>query len=364
MSTTKITFAILTALSINACSKTSEDEDTSASTTDTNGLAAVTDVGELKLSSLQIDLPAALKANASGLRLLAGKRSMDACQMGQTIKEVTSRVGEVANFACHIEAEKANFQFGKKIKLIAGGQEFGRLWVVKDGDKITFNMCQSGEHTSRQVIEISKVTSAGPAGSIYSIGSDGDQSYSTGLTFDFSVENISSIDSTDINQNGENKFARTVKLSINKTGVSSASLASKGTWEGNSFQQRGAAKLGTEYGASLFQNSGTFQDQTFTFSGRSYFNAVGEVVADSATQDFLASGTLYVAAADVPSFLAEDASVSLPEGWVKSDCPDTEVDLELNPESEAHQACNDNQDYEYACRNSESFEQGTETNDL
>jgi len=363
----------------SACSAEKKDDETSTAakttTTTDGGIAAVEDVGSLKLSNLKIELPAALDGGSATLRLAGGKKSVEACQMGQTIKEVTSRVGSVASFACHIEIEKDKIVFGKKTKITFLGQEFGRLLVLKEDDKISFAMCQNGEgRTNKQLIEVTKVTDAGPAGSIYEIGSQSEQgetqSWTSKMSFDFSTSGTLSMDSTDRFLSGSNEFLRAVKLSIKDEGVSTVALASKGSWQGQTFAQRGAGRFNGTYGQTLFENSGTSSyqgvEQTFSFANRSYFDENGVVVSDTATDAFAApSGELYITKADVPVYLTDSSAITAPAGWVADGCPDIDVSVELNPGSPAHEACNsDHEHTDTNCWDQGSFEQGTATQDL
>ncbi len=265
----RISIALGLLATLTACSAdTSKEEATTTTTDDTEGsVAAVEDVGALKLSSLAIELPAALNGSSSSLRLAGGKRSVEACQMGQTVKEVTKRVSSVANFACHIEAEKDKIIFGNKTKITFQGQEFGRLWVQKDGEKISFAMCQdSDENKNKQLIEITKVTEFGPAGSLFETGSNTyegqEQSWTSSMSFDFTAEGTSSMEAKDnFKAGGTNEFLREVSLLLKEAGVSEVALASKGSWNNQQFSQRGAGKFNGSYGNALFENSGTSEFQ-------------------------------------------------------------------------------------------------------
>ncbi len=361
-----------------SCSAADDAADTTATTTTPAGdssLSEVSDVGSLKLSSLSIELPAALTGGGSSLRLAAAKKSSDACQMGDTISQVTSRLSQVGSFACHIEVEKDKITFGKKIKITNQGQEFGRLMVSKDNDKITFAMCQdSDERKSKQLITVTKVADSGPAGSIYESGTytyDGqEQSFISKSTFDMTAAGVIEILGADKYSTTGNSFMRTVNLTLKESGVSVAALASQGTWNGQEFSQRGAAKFDGEHGNTLFQSKGssTYNGQTFNFdfANRSYFDADGNIVNADDFEAFAApSGALYIAKSDVPDYITDESALGKAEGWIATDCADIDETVDLNPESKAHAACDGDHGGEGSnCWDEASFERGVETNDM
>ena len=327
--------------SVAACSSKSADGE---STDETSGTAQITSVADLKLSNLHVTLPDALAANSTALRLISNLKSSEACQLGQSITDVTSRLGEVASFACHIEVEKDKIVFGKKTKISFQGQEFGRLLVEKSGDKVTFAMCQQ---KGKQLIEVSKVTETGAAGSIHSQGTDesSSASWATALTFDLTEAGTQKIDSVDKYTMGSDINLRAVKLALSKDGVSTVSVSYKGTHQGQSFEQRGAAKFNSTHGATLFRSKGTFaapdgSTQTIDFARRSFFTADGTVVSSSSNAAFASpDGALYVSPTEIPEYVAASYDLSFPAGWVASGCSDVDVTVELDPESSAHQAC-------------------------
>ena len=354
---TSVSLALAAALTVS-CAKKEEDETEETATSGTvsgpgsassQSVASASDVSDLKLSTaFAFELPAALRGtSAASLNLLAAKKSQEACQMGSTIREVTSQLEDIGNFFCHLEVEQDRLLFGKKYLITTNGVEFARLYVdnsaIAEG-KISIGFCSKhgDEEANKQLITIDGLSATGPKGSVVNLGTSSNQgqaqSWSSSVAFDMSATGIIDLIAEQLHAQASNSFRRKVELVLKEGGISYAKLAAKGTWEGNSFLERGAAMFDGTYGSAIFQNQGSHQGQTFSFARRAYFNEPGEVVEASAVP-----ATVIPPVSDLPSFLAEDFQPTSPAGWVGGGCADYDEAVDLNPESAAHAVCDGDQ---------------------
>lgn len=338
-------------LVFSSCGKKSSSEDSTTVNADgSTKLSAVTDVSQLGVSTaLTISLPSAYSQKTStNLNLTTAKKSQDACQMGEPITSVKESLDSVASFFCHMEVEKAKIKFGVKTTITTNGKEFGRIWIDNSkaaDNQITLYMCQDG--ALKEKVDITGVKlgadgkPSGMKGSVQHKGSEGTQSWASDVTFDKAYSGayleMSGKDKYSDSSNS-GSFARSVavKLMDSSDEVSVVSLASKGTWGGQAFSQRGLGYAASNLGQALFVNSGTYNNQTFTNTHRSSFDLDGYVVAESSSTKLGEGGVLRVPAASLPAFLDASFEPSAPTGW---DCGDIAETVDLDPESAAHQAC-------------------------
>ena len=335
----------------------------------TTAVSSATSIDELKLSSaFKVSLPAALSGSGgAGLNLTDSKKSQEACMMGQAIKEVTQRINSVGNFMCHIEIEKDRIKFGIKYAIVSNGMEFGRIFVDNSeaaSGKLTLGFCGKGGgddgESNREMIVIDGLTAFGPKGSIINSGEykqDGiSSSYSTDITYDKSIEGALDLIGNQLHTAGDNSFRRAIKLALKDNGLNVASLATRGTWQGNEFLERGTAKMNTATGSALFQSSGEHEGQTFSFARRAFFNVEGQVVPKDDV-----SADVKVEVSELPAFLSDDFAPAKASEWVESGCATVDENVELNPESTEHQACDgDHDDSHTECWSQDSFEAGSE----
>lgn len=361
----RIVMGGLALATVLACGKKEDEEEAGKG----KSLSDVEGIDELNISSsLKVKVPDALSgAESSSLRLAAKKRSFEACRMGQTIKEVTRSIEDIGSFFCHLEVEKDKIKFGTKYKIKSNGKEFGRVWADNSVEgKINLYMCQDGK--LKEKISVTGVDPANKAskGTIQQRGEQDTQSWKRSVVFDkeYTDPNITTVESEDkFEDSGEQggSFARRVALKLysgsgaKQTGVSNLVLASQGTWGGAAFKDRGIARYDGEYGEALMYGKGTFGESDFEYTQKSYFDGDGYVVADDESKDFAKGGDLYVGDEDLPEYLKTSFEPSKPTGW---DC-DVDETIELNPDSKAHEACDNKDDYEEAsCWDSDEFEQG------
>lgn len=382
MRTTRLKGLICLSLAVGlaaGCDKKEEEgaeeaEDTTGGVTSTGGgaksdaVALADDVGDLGLSSaFTVTLPTALGGSeVAALNLVEGKRSQEACMMGQTIKEVTERINSVGNFLCHIEAEKDKIKFGTKYAIMFEGQEFGRIFVDNSeasSGKLVLGFCGSGgdgNGKNAELITISGLSEFGPQGSIINSGSytsdSGESTYASEITFDRSVEGVMDLVGSQLHASSGNSFTRSVTLALKDSGLSVASLASKGSWGGNEFAERGVAKVDGTFGSAVFQSQGSHEGNTYSFARRAYFNVDGAVVESSAVSD-----EVRIESTEVPAFLAADFAPASASGWVGAGCDTVDEEIELDPNSTVHQACDGKHDDSYVeCWSQETFEAGSE----
>ena len=341
------------AVSLSCGTKTKEDE----STTNADGSTKLTEmktVDQLGVSAAlgKLSLPAAYSPKKASLALtmLAAKKSQDACLMGDGIKSSTEGISNIGSFFCHIEAEKDKIQFGTKYNITAKGVAFAQVWIdntqAADG-VISLFMCE--KNALKQAIKITGVKldannkPTGIKGNVSNKGSQGTQSWASSSTFDKNFTGayleVSAKDKYDDSGTKGGSFARAVilKLFDAKTEVSKVSMASAGTWGGQTFKQRGTGKGANDFGQALFVNSGTYGGSAFDWTHRSYFTlSTGLVAKVGDSADYAVGGSLYVTTTELPEYLATSFTPDAPSGW---DCSGTTVTVDLDPDSAAHKAC-------------------------
>jgi hypothetical protein len=123
----KIVPAILTLAGLAACGKSSSKSDVAATTGTTRtptGTVQAASVDELGLTgALNISLPAALSEGTS-LRL-AGQKSMEACLMRESAKQLVTQIKMISSTLCHIEAEGKNIPWNTPVILDIGDMAAG-----------------------------------------------------------------------------------------------------------------------------------------------------------------------------------------------------------------------------------------------
>ena len=336
----------------------------------TNKVASATSIADLKLAgALAIKLPEAFGGSASGaaLRLLAGKKSSEACRMGETIKQATRSLGEVGGFFCHLEVEKDRIKFGKKYRIMTSMGEFARIFVDNSqaaSGKLTVSFCQkdSGDgHSGKQLITIDSLSDAGPKGSILNTGDEvsqsSQQSYESDVEFDMSVAGIVNVIAKQRHESSGQIFTNGIDLSLKSSDVSSLKLASKGSdsERGGTFFDRGAALFDATMGSALFQSKGSDQGGAYEFSRKAFFNSAGDTLAGADV-----GAGLQPATTAMPSYLPDDFRPEAPTGWAGQDCNDYEEDVTLDPMSPSHAACDQGHDNEAGCWDPSKYEESGE----
>lgn len=328
----------------------------------TEGVTA-TNVADLKLSSaFNIELPTAI-AKAAGQSSyanrsarLVGKKSSEACRTVQNVAMMFETLGSIGGMMCHLEAESANISFGKKYKIVmqmgAESQEMP-LWIDNSvGGQLTMYTCAEGK--VREKILLTGSSSSGAKGTIHFKGSESGNSYANLLNFDLTTAGVKLINGQNLFSDGSNTYAQDNSLEFRDSGVSIMKSASKGTMDGGStFQDRGFVKHNGTMGQALFKGDGTQQPfGAYSFSSRSTFDGEGIAVANST-----ATSDIRVNASDLPSFLADDFSISDATGW---DCTTEEtvtIDMASGPTAAAHAACERDHNLNFDCWGAD-FEQG------
>jgi hypothetical protein len=380
-----LTFGVVASLAVacGAQSNETDSEDTSttptgvvtsgtSSSTTVNKVGSASSVADLKLAgALAITLPEAFggKAAGSSLALLAGKKSQEACMMGMTISEETRSLGEVGGFFCHLEVEKDRMKFGKKYKIMTSFGEFARLFVDNSqasSGKLTIGFCSSHRESdgsssrSHQLITIDSLTETGPKGSIISSGTGTyqgtAQTYGRSQSFDMSVAGVVSVLGKTMHSHSGNTFVREVNFELKKEGTSTLKLANKGSSDNGQFFDRGVAFVSAEKGSAVFQTKGSNQGQTFEFANRSYFNKSGEVLGSGDVNADLAPPV-----SAIPNYLPSDFKPDPLTGWVGEDCPDFDEEVNLDPESAAHKACEQARESDYDCWTQSTYERSNES---
>ncbi len=130
MNAYKMVPAILTLAGLVACGKSSSSSDpTTGATTGTTrtpkGSVEAASVDELGLTgALKLDLPPALTEGSGSLRLTAAK-SMEACLMRESAKQLVTQIKMISGTLCHIEAEGKNIPWNTPVVLDIGNMPVG-----------------------------------------------------------------------------------------------------------------------------------------------------------------------------------------------------------------------------------------------
>jgi len=288
--------------------------------------------------------------------------------MGMTISQEVRSVGEVGGFFCHLEAEKDRLKFGKKYKIMTSFGEFARIYVDNSqasSGKLTIGFCSNNQegdgasHRGRQLITIDSITENGPKGSIVSDGSGTykgiGQTYARSQAFDMSTAGVVTLVGKTMHSQSGNTFVREVGLDLRNSGTSTLKLANKGTADNGEFFDRGVAYVSSDMGSAVFQTKGSFQGQTFEFANRAHFNKAGEVLASGDV-----GADLQPPVSAIPAYLPADFKPDALSGWVGQDCPDFDEEINLDPESAAHQACERGHGHDYDCWSQTDYERSNE----
>lgn len=346
-----------------------DDEETTS--TSAGGSVSASNLEDLGLSAaLLIDVPDAVAASGSSSLALTAQKSADACHIRHTVAKGLESLESVANMFCHFEVESDLIQYGVKYNISFegvsesdGGAGSFQLWIDNSGaDDLKVYFCE--DNSLSETIVIQGAASGRAKGYSASSGTFQGESFRRSTTFDngFTEEGVIKLTSKSAHSSTSgDRFARLLALSLSESDISKIFTSSKGTWQGSSFEDAGAAFIGPEYGSVFYRGSGSdAQAGTYDFAHRGFFNAAGEVVAQSASADFQTSGDLHVAQTVVPGFLGASFTPDAPAGW---DCS-TDEEITLNPESAGHQACSDHdgkfQDencWEYASGEDENFDE-------
>lgn len=346
--------SVLTIASALSCGTKKEDE--VVATTNADGSTKLTELktaDQLGVSTAlgKLSLPAAYSPTTAALNLalIAGKKSSDACMMGDGIESATEGIKNIGSFFCHIEAEKDKLVFGTKYTVTSKGAAFAQVWIDNSNaaaGEISLYMCESDK--LKQAIKITGVKMdaagkpAGIKGSVSHKGAQDTQSWSSSATFDKGYAGayfeVSAKDKYADSANS-GSFARAVVLKLfdAATEVSTVTMASGGTWGGQAFKQRGMGKGANDFGQALFVNSGTYSGTAFDWTHRSYFTlSTGIVAAVGDSANFAEGGSLYIKSTELPDYLAATFEPDAPAGW---DCSGATTVVDLDPDSAAHKAC-------------------------
>jgi len=375
-----VTFGVVAALGVACAGQKDETktEDTgttstgvSSGSTTSNKVGSAASVADLKLAgALAITLPEAFSGGpaSSNLALLAGRKSQEACMMGNTISEEVRSVGEVGGFFCHLEVEKDRVKFGRKYRIMTSFGEFARIYVDNSqasSGRLTIGFCSThregdgASNRSRQLITIDSLTENGPKGTIITDGSgsfDGQNlTYGRSQTFDMSAAGVVALVGKSMHSQVGNTSVREVALDLRNSGTSTLKLAYKGTSDQGEFFDRGVAFVSADRGSAVFQTKGSHQGQTFEFANRAHFSKSGDVLGSSDV-----GAELQPPVSAIPAYLPADFKPDALSGWVGQDCPDFDEEVTLDPQSAAHQACDQGPSRNYECWSQTDYERSNE----
>jgi hypothetical protein len=272
-----------------------------------------------------------------------GKKSLEACRTAQQVHEVFSLFSLIGRTFCHLEAEWARLEFGKKYNVIltegeSADQQFS-VWVDNsEAGKLVVYQCFSNKLEHK--VTVHSATDAGVKGNMvmkFSESKDNENSdIGVNLDFDATNEGTQNIKAQVSVDSGESSsYREAIDILLRTSGVSQFSSASKGVNGGKEFALRGLLKHSGDQGQALLRAK--MYDEEWgdvNYSSRSTFDSTGVLVDNSA-----AAIAVKVDAAELPAYVPSTMTVEKPTGW---DCQaDETVNIKLltGPTSAAHQAC-------------------------
>jgi len=403
----KIIPAILTLAGLAACGKSSSnDVAATASTTGTTRVATgsvkATNVKELGLTgALNISLPEALTESSGSLRLV-GQKSIEACLMRESAKQLITQIGMISGTLCHIEAEGDGIPWNTpvvldlgelpaalaKLKLqgpppdggpgadsemppdgSAGGPPGGaggpdadfvipKIGIFADSsnpDNIAVYICE-GETTaamtlsqafkitgSKSIVKDGKTIQVSKGTINIAAGDDTNGTFKGAIGFD---SNYTKADTSAINLEVKFgftgfSFAQKFQLSAQDSGLSKVSISETGTMDfgvGEPFSFKNA-------GIGMFdaENGNVF----YSYDGNGQnFSTQACVTKDSTLTEcsgakFAENGALHLKTTDVPGILPASFSPTTPTGF---DCAKADWSKTVTPATDAatiakHEAC-------------------------
>lgn len=307
----------------------------------------------MKISKgLNVKFPQAVKnlgKASSGLNLRAeaiGKKSLEACRTAQQVNEVFSLFSLVGRTFCHLEAEWASIEFGKKYNVTlteTGGpdERFG-LWVNNSQDgKLVIYQCFNNQ--LQQKITIHAATVAGSKGSMLmkfsetEAGATAATDVGVALDFDISMDGSHLLNAqVSVDSGATSSYKESIGLALNTSGVSTFSSASKGVNGGKEFALRGVMKHNGSQGQAILRAK-IFDEEyggDIFYSSKSTFDAAGLLVENNTANE-----TVKINATNLPAYLTATTTIEQPTGW---DCQASEnltLRLVTGGSAAAHQAC-------------------------
>jgi hypothetical protein len=306
-------------------------------------------IEKMQLSKgLNFKLPDGIKnlgKSALGLSLSeesVGKKSREACETAGRMSDLASMLAGIGEEFCHLEAESANIEFGKKYKLNLLEQddddESFSLWVDNsEQDKLTLYQCYDNKLALK--ISIDSATEAGAKGSLNLAFNDSEDGVPTdfryNINFDLSDSTLQQLQSQFTVKNSSVDYADSVSVTLADGGVSKFSSALKGAILDGNVALRGLIKHNGTQGQAMMKYALSSEETgDIKISTKSTFNAEG-ALADNST----AADEVRVAPTELPSFLPEGFTVEAPTGW---DCQTEEtidIKMKTGPSAAAHAAC-------------------------
>lgn len=121
MKSIRLYLTFLSAFGVFACGGSSDDggtDSTATTTRTTTGAVEAADVSQLGLTgALSLDLPSALEDSSGSLRLQSGQKSIEACLIRESAKQLVTQISMASSLLCHIEAEGNNIPWNTPVIL-------------------------------------------------------------------------------------------------------------------------------------------------------------------------------------------------------------------------------------------------------
>ncbi len=237
-------------------------------------------------------------------------------------------------------------------------------------NQVTVNFCEDSQLT--QLVVITGVNAEKKSKGSMIVGGEFEfedgvtHSWKRSVTFDNGFTDpirtvITSKDKFSSSGTETSSFARLLAVDLVEDAASKVSVSENGTWDGSEFANAGASKFDATHGMAKYVGSGSDTGGEYDFSTQSFFDAAWNVLTQGSSAKFKTGGTLSVEDSEVPGLLPANYN---PGGFPKGawDCGASNkaelIEVEINPESKSHNACEANRSDEQNQCWSEEFATG------
>jgi hypothetical protein len=320
----------LVALIIGGCAdKPDDSSDFDESNSITSSSSGSTKKGEAKTVA-DLGLSSALKPNRpsgsslTSFGLQSGLKSYEKCQLEKVNYETFGYLTGVAVTLCHIEAESAQIEFGKKYSMEAPTEEgeasysFGIFVDDSVAGQLTVNICENGNLDQKFTITSREIGKAkGYVQTNAKWDNNGINSLDMTAAFDNGATNpnVQKLVLKSRYENGiEDVHRISADISIDSSvgGITRYSVSQSGNEGLGAYSGSMVAVSNSEYG-QIFHHSpgGSVEEdgQVFTYEGGSNiatFDSTGYQVPSNASVEFGTDGELQISIDDLPPLLPDD----------------------------------------------------------
>lgn len=394
MKRNKLFHGVLLSALVFSCS--SDDESTTAADTTSRtatGTVEATSIDELGLTgALNVELPDSLSDSSTSLALLqTGSKSVEACLMRSSAKQMIQQVEMASSMLCHIEAEGETIQWNTPTILDFSQMEAGAGLTLAKTDR-GFELVQApgedpGSESDMTMPVIGIYTDDTDGNNVHVYLCEGETEETLSLTQSFTVKGSKKVDvnGTQVNASagvihinmsddtmgtfkakmsydsnyktaGDSRFEMGMKIAFSEefkfrqkfsiteaSGITTIAMSDAGSMsfgaDSFTFSSAGAGRFDASNGNVIFKYDGGGGDP---FSTRACVDSTGVIVACSSDAKFAEGGSLHILPSVVPGVFADTYEPDAPSGF---DCA-TATWTKVAPASDeatiaAHTACDE-----------------------